>query len=111
MKKLKLFLVVIILMIITMLPNLSCDPGADNSPCSSGKGTLELTNNSLLTVQTIMINGVSYGTLDPGKEKSIDLSPGVYTWQLVGLAGGTGCSAATVTITECDTQAFKCSAK
>ena len=104
-------MIVLISMIALTLTNSTCgDPGAD-SPCSSGKGTLELTNNSLLTVQTIMINGVSYGTLDPGAEKSIDLSPGVYTWQLVGLAGGTGCSAATVTITECDTQAFKCSAK
>ena len=103
MKKIKLFLVVMAVAVLmgTSCEDLFCD----------GKGTLQLTNKSLLTVQKIMINGVNYGTLDPGETESIDLSPGVYAWQLVGISGGTGCSMAAVTITECDTQAFSCSAK
>jgi hypothetical protein len=106
MRKLSLTLITIVLLVIGASTSTSCK----DLTCS-GKGTLELTNSSLLTTQKIMINGVSYGTLDPGEKKSIDLSPGVYAWQLVGIAGGTGCSMAAVTITECDTQGFKCSGK
>ena len=99
-------LVVSILLMVTTFTTPSC-----TKTCDGTKGTLELTNSSLFTVQKIMINGVSYGTLDAGDSKSIDLSPGMYSWQLVGIAGGTGCSMAAVTITACDTQAFKCSGK
>jgi hypothetical protein len=106
MKKIKLILLAIVLMTITASVNTSCEDLTCN-----GKGTLSLTNKSLLTVQKIMINGVNYGTLDPGETQEIELSPGMYMWQLVGLSGGTGCSAAAVTITECDTQGFSCSAK
>jgi hypothetical protein len=101
MKKIKLVLLTLVLFTLTSI-TVSCEK------ICSGKGTLELTNSSHSTVQKIMINGVSYGTIDPGEVKSIELTPGVYMWQLQGLSGGTGCSAAAVTITECDTQGFKC---
>jgi hypothetical protein len=106
MKKIKLFLIALVLLTITASVNTSCEDLTCN-----GKGTLKLTNNSHSTVQKIMINGISYGTLDPNEVKEIELSPGTYAWQLVGIAGGTGCSAAVVTITECDTQGFQCSGK
>ena len=103
MKKFASFIAIVSIFLLT---NTSCEDLLCN-----GKGTLQLTNKSLLTVQKIMINGVNYGSLDPGETESIELSPGVYAWQLVGISGGTGCSMAAVTITECDTQAFSCSAK
>ena len=103
MKKIVSFIVVgfIFLLMNTSCEDLFCD----------GTGTLQLTNKSLSTVQRIMINGVNYGSLDPGETENIELTPGVYAWQLVGISGGSGCSMAAVTITECDTQAFSCSAK
>jgi len=106
MKKIKLFLIAMVLIIITILTSISCE-----GLVCDGKGTLKLTNSSHSTVQKIMINGVSYGTLDPGDVQSIDLSPGIYVWQLVGVTGGNGCSSAAVTITECDTQSFQCGGK
>jgi hypothetical protein len=106
MKKFKLILIVFALAAITASVNTSCEDLTCN-----GKGTLRLTNDSHSTVQKVMINGVNYGTLDPDESKDFELSPGMYTWQLVGISGGTGCSAAVVTITECDTQGFSCGAK
>jgi len=106
MKKIKMFLIAIVLMAITASVNTSCE-----DLFCDGKGTLSLENKSLFTVQKIMINGVNYGTIDPGETKEIDLTPGIYGWQLVGISGGTGCSAAAVTIVECETQAFSCSGK
>ena len=106
MRKIKLFLVALVLLTITASVNTSCEDLTCN-----GKGTLSISNKSHNTVQKLMINGVNYGTLDPGETKDVELSPGMYMWQLVGISGGTGCSAAAVTITECDTQGFSCGAK
>ncbi|MEK7572286.1 MAG: hypothetical protein AAB493_00280 [Patescibacteria group bacterium] len=106
MKTIKMTLIVIALIVIAASTNLSCE-----KLFCDGMGTLSLENKSLLTVQKIMINGVNYGSLDPGKTKEIKLTPGIYMWQLVGISGGTGCSAAAVTIVECETVAFSCSAK
>jgi hypothetical protein len=77
----------------------------------SGVGTLSLTNKSSGTQQKIIINGVGYGNLNPGESKDIDLSPGVYTWQLVGISGGTGCSAATLNVSECMKYSYNCTGK
>ncbi len=77
--------------------------------CSSGMGTLKLRNNSLNTVQRVMIDGVNYGTLDPGEEASYELAPGTHVFQQVGLSGGTGCSPAGVIIQECKTSSYSCS--
>ncbi len=105
MKKIKSILILTALLIIPLFIGSSCEPIEE----CDGHGTLSLTNKSHSTVQRIMINGVNYGTLDPGEHKDIELVPGVYSWQLVGISGGTGCSAATVTIVECETQGFSCS--
>jgi hypothetical protein len=77
--------------------------------CSSGMGTLKLRNNSVNTVQRVMIDGVNYGTLDPGEEGSYELAPGTHEFQQVGLSGGTGCTPATVIIQECKTSSYSCS--
>lgn len=82
---------------------LSCE-----SDCSS-RGYLQLTNKSLNTIQKIMIDGVNYGTLDPGESKTITLAVGEHEFQQVGISGGSGCSAAKVIIIECETQGFSCS--
>jgi hypothetical protein len=74
----------------------------------SGSGTLKLTNSSHATVQRAMIDGVNYGSLDPGEAKEISLPAGQHDWQLVGISGGSGCSAAKVTIVECKTAGFEC---
>jgi hypothetical protein len=71
-------------------------------------GTLKLTNNSSNTVQRAMIDGVNHGSIDPGQSKEIKLAAGQHDWQLVGISGGTGCSAAKVTIVECQTTGFSC---
>jgi hypothetical protein len=106
MKKFKLLFIGVVLLTFSASISTSCDKLGCN-----GKGTLEVTNSSLSTVQKLMINGVNYGSLDPGEKKSVDLTPGPYVWQLVGISGGTGCSAAEVNITECQTSTFKCSGK
>lgn len=80
----------------------------DELTCS-GNGTLSVENKSLNTVQRLMINGVNYGSVDPGKTKEVELTPGTYAWQLVGLSGGSGCSPAVVNIVECETSSFSCS--
>lgn len=81
---------------------LSCD-----SDCE-GKGYLKLTNTSTGTVQRIMIDGINYGSLDPGESKSISLPAGEHEFQQVGISGGAGCSPAKVIIVECETQGFEC---
>jgi hypothetical protein len=77
--------------------------------CPSKTGKLALKNNSLNTVQKIMIDGVNYGTLDPGEDDTYDLPAGEHEFQQVGISGGTGCAPAKVIIIECETQSFKCS--
>ena len=74
-----------------------------------GKGDLKLTNKSINTVQRIMIDGVNYGTLDPGESEIISLRAGEHEFQQVGISGGSGCSSAKVIIIECETQGFSCS--
>lgn len=76
--------------------------------CPSSNGTLALKNSSLNTVQKIMIDGVNYGTLDPGEDDTYDLPAGEHEFAQVGISGGTGCSPAKVIIVECETQSFQC---
>ena len=83
---------------------LSCDSESD----CEGKGYLKLTNTSTGTVQRIMIDGINYGSLDPGESKSISLPAGEHEFQQVGISGGAGCSPAKVIIIECETQGFEC---
>jgi len=73
-----------------------------------GMGTLKLSNNSLNTVQRLMVDGVNHGTIDPGESKEISLAPGEHDFQFVGISGGTGCSTAKVIIVECKTSGFAC---
>ena len=56
-----------------------------------------------------MIDGVNYGTLDPGESEIISLTAGEHEFQQVGISGGSGCSSAKVIIIECETQGFSCS--
>lgn len=106
MKNLKKSLILVMIAISIIF--YSCEP---IETCSGTSGTLKLTNDSHTTVQRIMINGVSYGTLDPGEFKEINLAPGKHDWQLVGISGGNGCSAASVIIVACETSGFSCGGK
>ncbi|HEY5124469.1 MAG TPA: hypothetical protein VIK14_12110 [Ignavibacteria bacterium] len=108
MKKIKIILIVIALLVIAASTNFSCDPPKDDC---DGKGTLSIENKSLSTVQRLMIDGVNYGSVDPGDKKEAKLAPGTHSWQMAGISGGTGCSAATVIIVACQTSSFSCSAK
>ncbi|MBK6934270.1 MAG: hypothetical protein IPH17_04105 [Bacteroidales bacterium] len=56
-----------------------------------------------------MIDGVNYGSLDPGESQTITLPAGEHNFQLVGISGGTGCCPAKVIIIECESQGFECS--
>jgi len=73
-------------------------------------GILELTNNSISTVQQVIVNDSIYGTLNPGKSMGIKLAPGNYHWQLKGI-NGEGCNAIYGTIVAGYTQSFNCSVK
>jgi hypothetical protein len=75
---------------------------------TSRQGILKLTNGSLNTVQRVMIDGVNYGTIDPGESKESSLAAGSHEFQQVGISGGTGCSAAKVIIVECETEGYQC---
>jgi len=97
-------LILAIVVIIVSFTSFSCD----EITCD-GMGTLSLENKSISTVQRIMIDGVNYGSLDPGETKDIELAPGQHLWQLEGLSGGSGCSAAYVIIVECETSSYSCS--
>jgi hypothetical protein len=55
-----------------------------------------------------MIDGINYGSLDPGESKSISLPAGEHEFQQVGISGGAGCNPAKVIIIECETQGFEC---
>jgi hypothetical protein len=103
MKKTNLLLIIAFAMI--------CFTTCKKSDDCTGFGTLSLTNKSTGTDQKIIINGVSYGVLSPGDSKDIKLTPGVYTWQLVGIAGGAGCSAATLNVSECVKYSYDCTGK
>jgi len=101
--KTRKYLLILILCLLGLFNWSSCDEVCD------GLGTLELTNTSLNTVQRLMIDGVNYGTIDPGESKEIDLAPGEHDFQQVGINGGAGCSSAKVIIVECKTTGFSCS--
>ncbi len=90
-----------------ILMSSSCLPEDEEAGCA--KGTLNLTNKSLYTVQKVKINGVNYGTLDPGDSEDYTLSPGEYYVQQVGISGGSGCNSFSVVIQACDRQGFSCS--
>ena len=102
MKKKKITSIIMILLFLGLFSLSSCEKSC------SGKGTLKLTNKSLHTVQKIMIDGVNYGTIDPGESKEIELAAGEHDFQQVGISGGAGCSAAKVIIVECETSGFSC---
>ncbi|MBI2968406.1 MAG: hypothetical protein HYY40_11435 [Bacteroidetes bacterium] len=74
----------------------------------NGYGTLQLCNESTNTTQRMMIDGTNYGTIDVGECESISLAAGEHDVQLVGITGGSGCSAAKVIIVECQTEARTC---
>jgi len=101
-KQIKLLVFTLVIMFAAI--SFSCE----ESSCD-GKGTLSLENKSIDTVQRIMIDGVNYGSLDPGEKEEIELAAGQHVWQLVGISGGAGCSEAYVIIQECETTAFSCS--
>jgi len=79
-----------------------------NLTCLKTTGTLKLTNTSVSTIQKMLVDGINYGTLDPGESKEIDLAVGTHTFSFEGISGGTGCSAGSVIIQQCETSSFSC---
>ena len=77
--------------------------------CIKTNGTLHLTNKSTSTVQKLVVDGVNYGTIDPGESKEIELAVGSHDFQFQGVSGGSGCSAGSVIIQACKTSSFSCS--
>ena len=76
----------------------------------NGMGTLSVENKSDGTLQKLMIDGVNYGTIDPGETKEVKLAAGSHNWKVVGYNGG-GCNEASVIIVECETTSFSCDGK
>jgi hypothetical protein len=103
----KYFKLVFLIFVFVGLFGISCKKSTEPG-CEKDTGTLCLTNGSLNTVQRIMINGVNYGSLDPGGHKDIELTPGTYNVQQKGISGGGGCSAFSVNIVACVLQAYSC---
>lgn len=79
-----------------------------NLACVKTTGTLKLTNTSISTVQKMLIDGINYGSLDPGESKEIDLPVGTHSFSFEGISGGSGCSAGSVIIQACKTAAYSC---
>ncbi len=74
-----------------------------------GHGTLKLTNDSSGTVQQLKIDGVNYGTIDPGESKEMSLPAGRHTVVTINYrTGNYACSSFTVIIVECETESFSC---
>ncbi len=86
------------------------EPGRDQTTtqCGSQTGYIHVRNTSLHTVQRLLIDNINYGSLDPGQERYVEKLPGNYLVQLIGLAGGSGCAAATVHVIPCSTDGFMC---
>jgi hypothetical protein len=59
-----------ILLIASIIGMSSCDK------VCKGEGTLSLKNSSLNTVHRIMVDGINYGSLDPGDHIDISLPAG-----------------------------------
>jgi hypothetical protein len=109
MKKSNSILALVTVLFIFSLTSCEVEPMPTEDDCN-GKGSINITNSSVHTVQKIRINNINYGTLDPGESKEIWLNPGYYTITLPGISGGDGCqSPSGVTISECSSQGLSCS--
>lgn len=91
--------------------NYDSDATDDDGSCvyCYGKGTLRLRNTSAGTTQDVIIDGISYGYLYPGGYNDYALAAGSHTFRQKGVAGGSGCSTASVIIIECQMEEFTCS--
>ncbi|MFA5420134.1 MAG: hypothetical protein WC341_16900 [Bacteroidales bacterium] len=101
----KNFIKITLLVMVSFFFSSSCKKACD------GRGTIEVTNKSLSTVQRIVIDGVNYGTIDPGEKFSHKMLPGKYTVIVEGISGGEGCGDAELTVAECETTGISCSGK
>jgi hypothetical protein len=94
-----------------MIQHTSCLPiDTDDSvkPKCSGYGYFKVTNGSISTVQVIVIDGTSYGSLTPGRSDTYKLAVGRHTYEIKSANGRGGCSQGSVTIVECDTDGIEC---
>ena len=77
-------------------------------PACSGYGYLRLKNSSINTIQVVVIDGTRYGSLSPGETETFKLAVGRHQFDQRSANGKGGCSAASVTIVECDTDSREC---
>jgi len=77
--------------------------------CNDGWGELCVENKSLHTVQKVIINGASYGTLDPGDKECFSVPVGATTLEFRGVNGGSGCNPCVNNIPDCGVINKSCS--
>lgn len=75
----------------------------------TNQGSLKLLNKSLQTIQELIVERKSRGTIGPGESKRISLSPGSHEIEMLGISGGGGCNISTVIIAQCKTTKLTCS--
>lgn len=95
----------------------ACEPEEQDPPAqpSCTTGTLYCTNESLHTVQKILVrsssatNWTNYGTIDPGETMNIALAAGSWDLKFQGINGGPGCNESSFNIAACRTVGRSCS--
>jgi hypothetical protein len=91
--------------------NYNPDATDDDGSCTlcNGSGSLRLENSSTSNYYKINIDGINYGSLDPGESKDYTLPAGNHSFEFQKLTGpGNGCSSANVIIVACQVQGFYC---
>jgi len=82
---------------------------SDNTCECSGDGFLIASNKSTNTLQRLMIDGVNFGSLDPGEETTVRIAEGTHDLEFQSIGGSGGCYASKLVIVECDTESRTCS--
>lgn len=73
-----------------------------------GVGKIKFSNQSTNSVYRIIVDGVSYGNIEPGESKEVSLAARERTVQLVGIDGTAGCPAQLIIVEECDIMQVSC---
>lgn len=91
---------------VLMLAAFGCGP--DEKACEkNGTGELQI-GNGYATQFEVLLNGVSYGVVNPGTIGKVSVPAGGYTMETEFVGGGVACGALDVNISECSSQGFSC---
>jgi hypothetical protein len=84
-------------------------PPPDDTPICEQHVTGQVSlYNSSTSAESVVINGIFYGTLPSGQSMDLDLPPGEYSVHFVWADGSDACTAAFITISVCSTQTLNC---